>query len=113
MLRITVHEKQRALTFQLEGKLAGPMVRVLQECWHNVRARQVQTVMQVDLTGLTSIDAGGKACLAALYRQGAQFIAADCLTHAVVVEITQECAADCDGAPPKRRFHSANSEEMQ
>jgi hypothetical protein len=32
MLRITVHDKPEALTFQLEGRLAGPWVRVLQEC---------------------------------------------------------------------------------
>ena len=32
MLRITVHHNPRALTFQLEGRLAGPWVRVLQEC---------------------------------------------------------------------------------
>ena len=27
MLRITMHEKPRALTFQLEGRLAGPWLQ--------------------------------------------------------------------------------------
>ena len=32
MLRITVHDNPRDLTFQLEGSLAGPCLRVLEEC---------------------------------------------------------------------------------
>jgi ABC-type transporter Mla MlaB component len=89
MLRITVHDRPEALTFQLEGRLAGPWVRVLQECWQSTLARQRQPILRVDLTEVTSIDAAGRACLAALHRQGAEFMAADCLTRAVVAEITR------------------------
>jgi hypothetical protein len=89
MLRITVHDKPGALTFQLEGSLAGPWVRVLEECWQNVPARQRQSIRRMDLTGVISIDAAGRACLAALHHQGAEFITADCLTKAIVAEITQ------------------------
>jgi hypothetical protein len=35
------------------------------------------TVLHVDLTGVTYIDDEGEACLAAMHRQGAEFIAAD------------------------------------
>ena len=89
MLRITVHDKPRILTFQLEGRLAGAWLRELEECWRNVLAGPHKPVLRVDLTGVTSINAAGKACLGALYRQGAQFIATDCLTKAVVAEISQ------------------------
>jgi hypothetical protein len=89
MLRITVHDKPGSLTFQLEGTLAGPWVRVLQECWQSTLARQRQPILRVDLTEVTSIDVAGKVCLAALHRRGAGFIAADCLTKAVVAEITR------------------------
>ena len=89
MLRITVHDSPRALTFQLEGKLAGPWVRVLEECWQSAVTGRRKPSRRVDLTGVTSIDAAGEACLAALHRQGAEFIAADCLTKAVVAEISQ------------------------
>ena len=89
MLRITVHDKPGALTFQLEGRLAGPWVRVLEECWQSTLAgRRVRTLL-LDLTEVTSVDAAGRACLAALHRRGAEFIAADCLTKAVVAEITR------------------------
>ena len=87
MLRITVHDKSGALTFQLEGRLAGPWVRVLQECWQSALACQRQPILRVDLTGLTFMSATGRACLASLRRQGAEFVAADDLTNAVVAEI--------------------------
>jgi ABC-type transporter Mla MlaB component len=88
MLRITVHDQPGALTFQLEGSLAGPWVRVLEDCWQSVLARQRQPILRVDLTGVIAIDAAGRACLGALHHQGAEFITADCLTNAIVAEIT-------------------------
>jgi ABC-type transporter Mla MlaB component len=90
MLRITVHDNPRVLTFQLEGNLTGPWVRVLEECWQGTLARRRKPLLRVDLTGVTFVDAAGQACLAAMYRQGAEFVAADCLTKAVVAEIAEE-----------------------
>jgi ABC-type transporter Mla MlaB component len=88
MLRITVHDNPRALTFQLEGRLTRPWLRELEDCWQSTLARQPKPILRVDLTGVTFIDAAGKACLAAMHRQGAEFITADCLTKAIVAEIT-------------------------
>jgi ABC-type transporter Mla MlaB component len=98
MLRITVHDKPRVLTFQLEGRLAGLWLRELEGCWQSTLARQREPTLRVDLTGVTFIDAAGQACLAAMHRQGAEFVAADCLTKAVVAEIT--LAALPNGARP-------------
>jgi hypothetical protein len=103
MLRITVHDAGRTLTFRLEGRLAGPWVRELEECWRAAVISERQPILRVDLTGVTFVDAAGQACLAALYRQGAEFVAADCLMKAVVAEITGDnpaeiqhpCAARC------------------
>jgi len=102
MLRITVHDNPRSLTFQLEGSLAGPWLRELEECWQNALAGQGRPVLRVDLTGVTSMNAAGKACLAALHRQGAEFVAGDCLTKAVVEEITQVARPD-SGRPIGKR----------
>ena len=101
MMRITVHDNPDCLTFQLEGCLAGPWVRELEECWQSTLARQGKPTLCVDLTGVTFIDAAGQACLAALHRHGAEFLAADCLTKAVVDEITQAALPDC-GRPNGR-----------
>ena len=108
MLRITVHDSPKALTLQLEGKLAGAWVRVLEECWESALARQPKPMIRVDLTGMTSIDAAGRTCLAALHHQGAELVAADCLTKAVVTEITpgpsleSECGPRSDELIPRK-----------
>ncbi len=95
MLRITVHDNPQILTFQLEGSLSGPWLRELEECWRNTLARRGKRIICVDLTGVTFINDAGKACLSAMHRQGAQFVAPDCLTKAVVDEI-------CQGRPEQR-----------
>jgi anti-anti-sigma regulatory factor len=94
MLRITVHDNPGAITFQVEGSLSGPWVRVLEECWQGTLARRRKPLLRVDLTGVTFIDASGEACLAAMHRQGAELVAAGCLARAVVSEITQEAHPD-------------------
>jgi anti-anti-sigma regulatory factor len=76
------------LTFQLEGRLTEPWLPELEKCWQSTMARKQKRGLRVDLTGVTFIDAAGKACLAAMHRQGAEFIAADCLTKSIVAEIT-------------------------
>jgi hypothetical protein len=96
MLRITVRDNPRVLTFQLEGKLAGPWLRELEACWHSTLAGDGKPVLRVDLTDITYIDAAGRDCLATLYRHGAKFVCADCVTHAVVDEITQAPVSDSE-----------------
>ena len=97
MLRITVHDNPQSLTFQLEGRLAGPWLRELDECWKSTLAHQRKSILRVDLTGVTFIDEAGKACLAAMYRQGAEFLTADCMTKDIVAEILRGWAKQQDG----------------
>ncbi len=95
MLRITIHNNPRNLTFQLEGRLARPWLRELETCWQGSLTGRCKPILRVDLTGVTFIDAAGKACLAAMHGQGAEFIAPDCLTKAVVAEIAEAPLPDC------------------
>jgi|SRR6266545_352184 len=88
MLRITVHDNPGSLTVQLEGRLAGPWVRELQDCWQGTLASQRKPVLRFDLTGVTYIDAAGKEFLAARHTEGAEFLARGCLMRAVMAEIT-------------------------
>lgn len=87
MLRITADDHPRFLTFRLEGRLEGPWVRELERCWRGLLEAVNKATISVDLTGVTYIDAAGKAQLADMHEHGAQFIAADCMTQAVVAEI--------------------------
>lgn len=88
MLRITVHDEPQALTFQLEGRLAGPWLPELARCWQSTLTHQRKRILRVDLTGVTFIDDAGKSRLWAMYREGAEFVAADCMTKAILAEIT-------------------------
>jgi anti-anti-sigma regulatory factor len=89
MLRITVEVGQRVVTFRLEGSFTGPWLQELEDCWQRSLDCQHMRNRIVDLTEVTFIDATGKACLAAMHQQGAEFLAADCMTKAIVAEIKQ------------------------
>ncbi len=45
---------------------------------------------------MTFIDETGETCLAALHRQGAEFVTADPLTKSIVAEITRGPVSDSD-----------------
>ena len=77
------------VTFKLEGRLSSEWVQVLEDCWQNAVTGHSKDRLYVDLTEVTSVDAVGRNCLKSLYRQGARFIANDCLTKAIVAEIHQ------------------------
>lgn len=87
MLRITADDRARVLTFRLEGRLEGPWVRELEQCWRSMLDTVNKPTISVDLTGVTYIDDAGKAQLADMHENGAQFVADDCMTKAVVEEI--------------------------
>ncbi len=110
MLRITVHDNPDGLTFQLEGKLAAPWLKELEVCWQETLAEAGNPIFCVDLTGVTFFDESGKACLADMYRRGAEFIATDCLTKDVVREIRRRRSRQQNSlASP--RSHSADTSE--
>lgn len=96
MLRVTVHHKAQAITIQLEGRLSRPSLQELDKCWRRAVIGKDKPVVRVDLTGLTFVDDAGKACLAAMYHEGTDFIANDCLTSSIVDEITNPRDSDPD-----------------
>lgn len=87
MLRITTDEDAQTVTLRLEGRLEGPWVEVLMDCWRGALARSESRQRRVDLNGVTFIDGEGKTRLAQMYAQGAAFIADDLMTKAIVAEI--------------------------
>ena len=104
MLRITVHDAPREVTFKLEGNLSGPWLHELEECWRRTLACQDKAVLRIDLTGLTFVDEVSKACLATMHRQGAEFVANDCLTKAIVAEIRNSASMQPDGFSVSQTF---------
>lgn len=102
MFKITRQEDGPTTTLLIEGRLAGPWVAELDSCWRAMPGR-AGSRLQVDLTGVTFIDAEGKALLSRMWQGGAILHAAGCLTRGIVAEITGE-AGDCrDAAQRKAR----------
>jgi ABC-type transporter Mla MlaB component len=89
MLRISTHKNTEFLTFQLEGRLVGPWVATLRDCWKSCLTVNRGQEVQVDLSAVTFVDATGKRLLAEMCRKGAKFIARDCLMKAIVAELDQ------------------------
>jgi len=105
MLRITT-EKRRGKNFlSVEGRLAGPWVAALEQCWRELHAASPREKFNVNLCGVSFIDASGKVLLKEIYRQGGQLSAEGCLNQAIVQEIVaQEKKEGSAGAKerPKR-----------
>ena len=85
MLRITVHQDQRSWRLQLEGKLAAAWADEAAATWRS--ATLDKRALEVDVTGVTSVDGEGWALLRALHRAGARFIAKGVEMNALVREI--------------------------
>jgi outer membrane protein len=88
MLRITTEHKKGRITLAVEGRLAGPWVQALEECWRDLRASSPHEKYQIHLCGVSFIDPAGKLLLTEIHRQGGQLMAEGCLNQAVINEIT-------------------------
>jgi outer membrane protein len=87
MLRITTERKRGKTYLSVEGRLAGPWVAALEQCWRELRGASAREKFHVDLCGVSFIDAAGKVLLKEIHRQGGHLVAEGCLNQAVVHEI--------------------------
>src|SRR5213594_1876139 len=87
MLRITTEKRRGKVFLGVEGKLAGPSVATLEQCWRELHASSPREKFHVNLCGVSFIDAAGKVLLKEVHRQGGQLVAEGCLNQAIVNEI--------------------------
>ena len=99
MLKITTQSDAKLTRLVLEGRLAGPWVEELDRCWREVAGSR-QSLVVVDLSGVTFIEPEGKALLTKMLQQGAKFHAVGCLTRCIVDEISK---AGCPESSRSRR----------
>lgn len=88
MLRITTERKRGKTVLTVEGRLAGASVGTLEKCWRELRATSPEQKLNVNLCGVSFIDAAGKVLLMEIYRQGGKLLAEGCLNQAIVGEIS-------------------------
>ncbi len=88
MLKITGQRDttQQGVSLVIEGRLTGPWVEEL-ETYCRIVAENQQRCTKIDLTGVTFIDADGKALLARLWQDGVELRASGCLTRCIVEQI--------------------------
>ena len=87
MLRITTEKKHGKVMLSVEGRLAGPWVAALEQCWRELHVGAQGEKFSVNLCGVSFIDAAGKVVLKEIHRQGGRLIAEGCLNQAVIGEI--------------------------
>jgi outer membrane protein TolC len=87
MLRITTEKKRGKTVLSVEGRLAGPWVAALEQCWRELQAGSTGQKFHLNLCGVSFIDASGRMLLKEIHRQGGQLIAEGCLNQAIVQEI--------------------------
>jgi len=101
MLKITVHDEPASRRLQVEGKLTGVSIAELEKTWRSERQGADAKPVEIDLTGMTSIDEGGKCLLYLLYKDGACLVAAGAKTKELIFQIANgarvEPAADSRG----------------
>src|SRR6059036_302184 len=103
MLRITAEKRRGKVFLGVEGKLAGPSVATLEQCWRELHASSPREKFHVNLCGVSFIDAAGKVLLKEIHRQGGQLLAEGCLNQAIVNEIVaQEKKGSAAKDRPKR-----------
>ena len=86
MLRITLHDSARELRFKLEGKLSGPWVEELRQCWRTASSTTAGRSTSLDLSDVDFVDAEGQSLLSEMHRQGVRLDAATPLIRALVEE---------------------------
>jgi len=94
MLKITLHDSSRELRFKLEGKLSGPWVRELQQCWQTAASATTGRSTVVDLGEVDFVDPAGQLLLAEMHREGVRLVALTPLIRSVVEEV---CCDPCCG----------------
>jgi hypothetical protein len=88
VLKVTVSMTYSGAILDLEGKLAGPWVDELRECWRSIAASASH--VRVLLCAVTFIDEAGKRLLVEMHGQGAELVAEGCMNTAIVAEIEEE-----------------------
>jgi outer membrane protein len=87
MLRITTQKRRGKTVLSVEGRLAGPLVATLEQCWRELHGSSPNDRFHVDLCGVSFIDSAGKVLLKEIHRQGGALVAEGCLNQAIVREV--------------------------
>jgi hypothetical protein len=98
MLKITLLDSAKELRFRLEGRLSGPWVNELRQCWLTASSTTGGRRTVVDLRDVDFVDPSGETLLRELRGVGVELLAATPFMKAVVERIA---VAGCDTVEEK------------
>jgi anti-anti-sigma regulatory factor len=87
MIRITIHHTDDELMLRVEGCLSGDLVGELEACWLDSQPTRRGRRLRIDLRGVCHVDDRGRALMARLYDDGAQFEVSGCEMPEIIREI--------------------------
>ena len=76
MLKITLHDTAAEFRLRLEGRLAGPWVGELRQCWQTAASTTAGRKTVMDLREVDFVDDDGMALLQEMCAAGIRFLAA-------------------------------------
>ena len=74
MLRVTTMTAKGSPVLKLEGKLSGPWVDELQNCWKEAAAGGRRNAIKIDMRGVSYVDHRGQSLLQRMEREGAALV---------------------------------------
>jgi len=93
MLRITIQYRPGTV-LRLEGRLQGPWVDELRNCWQRERTASGDQAIRIELVDVRFVDVAGKTLLSEMHRAGVEIVAQGCLMQAIRDEIVAGPADD-------------------
>lgn len=90
MLRITIDEYPESVTLRLEGKLIGPWVEEVEECWRRVFMMLGSRTVLVDLTAVDFVDPAGRVLLARMHSAGFRLETGSLVNLDLLEQISQD-----------------------
>jgi ABC-type transporter Mla MlaB component len=106
MLKITLIDSAEEFRLRLEGKLSGPWVDELRQCWLTASSTTAGRRTVVDVDYVEHVDAAGETLLGDMSREGVQLNASTPFIHGIVERI--EDAAGC-GRVEGKSVRTANA----
>jgi hypothetical protein len=89
MLKITILDSASELRFRLEGKLSGPWVTELRQCWQTASSTTAGRSTVADLREVDFVDAAGQQLLSEMHGAGVRLLAVTPLIRTLVDEINR------------------------
>ena len=104
MLKITLHDSTKELRLKLEGRLSGPWVQELRQCWSTASSTTGGRRTVLDLDDVDFIDPEGQSLVVEMHRQGVVLHAGRPFIRGLLQEIcrSSQCGTVEDESSPNR-----------